>query len=367
MPNVLSFAELRKVLAKTPGGRGRAGMRAAETPPTCGTSETSDGSPRGTDCASYTLRHARNESVGGCGRRAACVSPGAYGNTWFDTPHLNRFAAESTLWEWCYANSTDFEALYRTLWYALHPLRPAQASAGRESLARLAAERGYHTCLVTDENDLLGLPGAESFAEQITIPALPPALGADPFETATGRFFATAGETVRATVRRRATGALAPAILVVDAHARSSRTLGRAAELAPAVCDDEDPAPYGEVATPDFRLASDDPDIRFRYSAAYAAQVGVIDSCSGAFSRIAGCVDHWGTVGSPDGRTRLSAGRTWPGGRHRRKASGRTTACSVADPLSRGRRSAGTRAAAGGAGRHCQHGGPSLRGRTAGC
>ena len=78
------------------------------------------------------------------GLRAAAL--GAYGNTTFPTPALDQFAAESLLFDWCFADAVELPAIYRSLWQS------DDAAARSRS-----PERGYATTLVTDEPAIAGL------------------------------------------------------------------------------------------------------------------------------------------------------------------------------------------------------------------
>ena len=60
------------------------------------------------------------------GLRASAL--GAYGNTSYPTPSLDRFAAESLLLDWCFAPSPDLPDIYRALW---QPDDPVQNPASR--------------------------------------------------------------------------------------------------------------------------------------------------------------------------------------------------------------------------------------------
>ena len=67
------------------------------------------------------------------GLRASAL--GAYGNTTFPTPALDRFAADSLLLDRCYSPSAELEQIYHALWLSEHPGRaaalPAAALSGK--------------------------------------------------------------------------------------------------------------------------------------------------------------------------------------------------------------------------------------------
>src|SRR3954470_2583350 len=78
------------------------------------------------------------------GLRASAL--GAYGNTSYATPALDRFAATSVLFDWCYSPSPELPEIYRALWQSRRQERNPPAA----SLPRLLADAGYATTLITD-------------------------------------------------------------------------------------------------------------------------------------------------------------------------------------------------------------------------
>src|SRR4029079_5327245 len=85
------------------------------------------------------------------GLRASAL--GAYGNTSFATPALDRFAAESLLFDWAYASAVDLKYIYHSLWCSRNRIENAAAL----SLPRVFASAGYATALVTDDPSLHSL------------------------------------------------------------------------------------------------------------------------------------------------------------------------------------------------------------------
>lgn len=203
------------------------------------------------------------------GLRASAL--GAYGNTWYETPHLNRFATESFLAEWCLASSVELADIYRSLWFARHPLRPAPDP---RSLPRRLAEHGWRTALITDEPTLTDLGGANDFDEVVPITDCKSAVARQLDATQLAAAFASLDvATSDATTPR-----------LVWFHARGMYGVWDAPlEIRSALAEDDDPDPYSDVAPPDLWIDSAaDPDARFRFSCAYAAQVQILDACVGA-------------------------------------------------------------------------------------
>src|SRR3954463_2026856 len=97
------------------------------------------------------------------GLRASAL--GAYGNTSYATPALDRFAAESLLLDWCFAPSPDLADIYRALWQSrLSVENPITAS-----LPRLFSETGYANIFVTDDPSLLTHTSANDFDEIVKV------------------------------------------------------------------------------------------------------------------------------------------------------------------------------------------------------
>ncbi len=59
---------------------------------------------------------------------------GAYGNTWTSTPALDRFAAESFVFDRAIIDSPQLDLIYRSLWLGLHALCPQTREQHRDSL-----------------------------------------------------------------------------------------------------------------------------------------------------------------------------------------------------------------------------------------
>ena len=95
---------------------------------------------------------------------------GPYGNTWIETPSCNRLAARSVLFEFALADAVDLPTVYRSYWQGLHAMSPDRPI---RSLPEIAAARGVHGGLVTDEPQLVELPGAAGFADRVVLTLAP--------------------------------------------------------------------------------------------------------------------------------------------------------------------------------------------------
>ncbi len=257
------------------------------------------------------------------GLRASAL--GAYGNTSYDTPAIDRLAAEGFLADWCFADSPELASVYRSLWQSTHVLRPESHVESRLSLPLWLGQQGYATTLVTDEPRLAAHPDADQFDECVELPLWPvsrpshepdrrspddlcgvgrpahnevgrpahnevgrpahnkPGAASDRAEdisqTALARLMAAACECIAQPVVSPDDDRDRPQL--VWAHARGMYGRWDAPlELQEPLRDEGDPEPYDDVEPPDVVLGKDsDPDTVFRYACAYAAQVMVLDAC----------------------------------------------------------------------------------------
>src|SRR5262245_7818697 len=99
------------------------------------------------------------------GLRASAL--GAYSNTSYPTPALDRFAAESFLLDWFFAPSTELPAIYRALWQS----RISEQNPYALSLPQVFADAGYATVLVADESTLGSFSAARDFDEIVQVAA----------------------------------------------------------------------------------------------------------------------------------------------------------------------------------------------------
>jgi arylsulfatase A-like enzyme len=206
------------------------------------------------------------------GLRASAL--GAYGNTSYATPALDRFAAESLLLDWCFAPSPDLPDIYRALW---HPRRTTQSLANT-SLSRMFVDAGYATTLVTDDDWLSTYASADEFDEIVKVVSSlktgsTSKRAEDASECDIAHAFSTVVEQVRVAPRGKPR--------LVWLHARGMYGPWDAPrDLQRVLLDDDDLSPIQSIALPDFVINSaDDPDTAFRYACAYAAQIMVVDAC----------------------------------------------------------------------------------------
>lgn len=235
---------------------------------------------------------------------------GAYGNSWINTPAIDRLACESFLFDQAVVDSPQLERLYHGLWHGAHAALFDQPSELGASLPRVAGEAGLHTALVTDERLVAELPAAANFAERSLLDSAPAQQTVEHVsETALWRLFETAG-TRLAELRP-------PFLLWVHARALAA-PWDAPLVLRNRFADEEDPEPPTWTRVPDYRLADDcDPDEVLGVRHAYAGQVAALDECLAAF---VGQLD--GSPLASDTQFTLLSARGFPLGEHQQIGPG---------------------------------------------
>ncbi len=195
---------------------------------------------------------------------------GPYGNTFVNTPALNRLASQSLLVEWMIAQSPDLNAAYASYWRG--------GDGSPQSLAARAREAGWDTTLVTDEAELAGIGAASDFSEcsltseavldQQTLDQLARSVA----QTRTADLLAVAAE--------KLTGRASPQLLWVHSQGMQGPWDAPWKERLQFVEHEDDPQPSRSSTPPQRNLSLDaDPDIAFGAMQCYAAQVQAIDQC----------------------------------------------------------------------------------------
>ncbi|MCE5266760.1 MAG: sulfatase-like hydrolase/transferase [Planctomycetaceae bacterium] len=231
---------------------------------------------------------------------------GAYGNTWIETPSLDRLASESLLLDQAMIDSPDLQRLYRSYWQGWHALCPELPPASRPSLPAMLRQAGVATALLTDEPLVARHPLAEDFEELIEIDRPWQAKTAAEIEqTHFGRCFVEMIEWLQA--------ARGPFLLWCHLGG-----LGAAwdapLEFREAYREPGDPPPPESADVPDLMLPPDpDPDELLGISQAYAGQVTLFDACFGAFRDF---LD--GLPGGDETLLTLCSARGFPLGEHGR-------------------------------------------------
>lgn len=200
------------------------------------------------------------------GLRASAL--GAYGNTTFPTPALDRFAARSLLLDFCFAPAADRDAILSAMW-----------SDGTASLVATLRAVGYRATVITDDEETSASRIAGEFDDCVRVSAEPlhahVRKAKDAAQTQLAGLFAAAAESLVAAESQ----AQQPQLVWVHSHGMYG-AWDAPLELQYSLLDEEDPEPLVDCTPPNSRLAAtDDPDIAFRYACAYNAQVMVLDEC----------------------------------------------------------------------------------------
>ena len=94
---------------------------------------------------------------------------GAYGNTWINTPALDRLAAESLLLDRAVIDSPQLEIIYRSLWQGLHAMVPAAQALRHTLLPQQLTQAGWQTVLLSDDTAVAEHPLATAFADRVVL------------------------------------------------------------------------------------------------------------------------------------------------------------------------------------------------------
>ncbi len=200
---------------------------------------------------------------------------GAYGNTWVETPSLDRLAAEAFLFDQYLIDTPDLDRTYRSYWQGRHALlRDDGTEDRRPSLPGLLRDSGLATTLLTDEPSVANHELALEFDDLVQL-APPRAVElADSMEqTHLAEFFA------------RTVGWLesADAPFFLWCHAQGLGGVWDAPlEFGARYADVDDPDPRTSATVPCQMLEDDyDPDELLVISQAYAGQISLLDECIG--------------------------------------------------------------------------------------
>jgi arylsulfatase A-like enzyme len=235
---------------------------------------------------------------------------GAYGNTWIDTPAMDRLASRAFTFDHALADSPGLGSLYRSYWGGRHALCPAEPSEGRPGtlrvLAGLLREAGVNTALLTDERVLAQHRLAGEFDELIQIdPPWEPQPAREIEQTHLAQCFVQAIDWLQS--------AREPFLLWCHL-AGLGTTWDAPPEFRYAYREQGDPEPPSSADVPDLLLQDDhDPDHLLGIAQAYAGQVSLLDECVGALLEF---VED--SPSGPETLLALTAARGFPLGEHRR-------------------------------------------------
>ncbi len=230
---------------------------------------------------------------------------GAYGNSWVNTPSLDRLAAGSLLFDQALVDSPDLDRLYRSYWHGWHALCP-EPPPSRPSLAALLRDAGVTTALLTDDPQVARHRQADDFDELIEIDPPWQAAGATEIEqTQFGRCFVEIIDWLEE--------ARGPFLLWCHLSGLGT-TWDAPLDFRRAYCEEGDPPPPETADVPDLLLPPDfDPDALLGIVQSYAGQVTLLDTCLGAF-----CDFFDGLPTGSETLLTLTSARGFPLGEHGR-------------------------------------------------
>ena len=231
---------------------------------------------------------------------------GAYGNSWIETPALDRLAGQAFTFDHLLIDSPDLQRLYRSYWHGLHALCRREPDEDRPSLAAALRQAGVGSTLLTDDRSIAEHPLAVDFDELIEIdrPWDPQPAG----EIEQTHF-------ARCIVRTIEWLESARDPFLLWCHLGGLGTAWDAPlEFRRAYREEGDPEPGKSADVPEMTLADDaDPDEWLPLAQAYAGQVSLLDTCLGALLEF---IDS-GALGK-ETVVVLTGSRGFPLGEHRR-------------------------------------------------
>lgn len=212
---------------------------------------------------------------------------GPYGNSWINTPALNRLASEAFLFDQAFVDSPRLDRLYRSFWLGAHAGVPNDRLHWRSGIAQRLSRAGVATTLVTDESRVADHPLAAEFREIVRLGGpVPDEAALDINETRLAELFSQVLERVEKArepfLLWAHTGSLATC-WDAPGEFRQRYLEGESGDVG----DDAEHfaaeaaalARVG-ISPPKGRLASMvDPDDLLALRRAYAAQISVLDAC----------------------------------------------------------------------------------------
>ena len=233
---------------------------------------------------------------------------GAYGNTWIETPSLDRFASRSMVFDRAVVDSPCLERLYRSYWQGWHALCPPLQEP-RPTLAALLNQAGIATTLLTDDPQVARHPLAGDFNTIVELDQPgQPQMADDIEQTHFARCFVE--------IIRRLESAREPFLLWC--HLGGLGTMWDAPlDFRQRYWEDGDP-PVPETADVPERMLRErfDPDELLGITQSYAGQVTLLDACFGAMLEFFDSHDD-GRLARETMLT-LTSSRGFPLGEHRR-------------------------------------------------
>lgn len=200
---------------------------------------------------------------------------GPYGNTWLETPNLNRLASQSLLFDFAISDSISLETTVRSYWSGLHAMAPADPLQAGRSLPACLAQQGIESVLLTDDEEVEQCTLSKQFSHRSIVPIEQRGGPAQNVEDST---LASITAAAISQIEELAAGQM------LWIHAAGMNAAWDAPfEFRNAFADEDDPTPPEIVDPPSRLLAGDsDPDEVLGLMHAYAGQMTLFDICLGA-------------------------------------------------------------------------------------
>ncbi len=209
---------------------------------------------------------------------------GPYGNTWIQTEHFNRLAADALVFDQALTDHTDLSKIYRSYWLGRHALAPATEAEVNSALPVLLRAGGFRTHLLTDDAAVAQHPLAAAF-DDCQWYDFPRQRGEQELaDTRCAHFFASVTDALSelATEQTAADESSAAAHpFLAWLHTGHLNVIWDAPlELRNQYADgDEELPPKTSVVPAEILPADFDPDRLLGISHAYAGQVSLLDLC----------------------------------------------------------------------------------------
>jgi arylsulfatase A-like enzyme len=199
---------------------------------------------------------------------------GSYGNTWVQTPAIDRLSSRAFVFDQAYGVGAGLEQAFAALWQGLEATSgfdPAKAS-----LPKLAQAAGVATRLVTDDAQVAEWGEAAGFGSVTLVKAASRRRATETIDqTQIANLLAVAAEEWQSAPR--------PCLLWVHSQGFSG-PWDAPYELRKEFQEEEDPDPPRWLEPPQETLAADaDPDHLLGIMQAYAGQLSAIDECAEDF------------------------------------------------------------------------------------
>lgn len=204
---------------------------------------------------------------------------GPYGNTWLDSPAMNRLASQSRLFENAISDSPSLEQAYRSYWSGVPALcNVIEDERAQPNFIDQLNEAGVRATLITDSRWLNAHDDCPEFADRIDMASgLSETIAPDAARTQVGQMFAAAADWIDQAGDRS----------LLWLHAAAAEGCWDAPHaLRDQFTEEGDPPPLDSVSPPEMQLDSPaDPDQVLAVTHAYAGQIAALDACLAAFLR----------------------------------------------------------------------------------